>query len=257
MTDENPIGNRIASYRRYAGYEKASDLADAIPNPKVTTSVIQNIESGRKADLSVTQLLEISYALGVSPLFLLAPMSQRMDRVELPNVSASIASMTVDEFDRWIALLPGAPMPTLDRVWAWSASTAARLLRDLTEAVHEWDELGDRPTGDDAVQIRGVDGEVMFDGVEHYDHMLGRILPSLAAMFNRLEKFPTVNLDWVPDDLVSEIRAYEAELVAEQEHQATEARRERNLEDAGALPLEEMDDWLAKRVPRAESNGDG
>ena len=66
IADSTPsIGKRIADYRKFGKIGTAADLAARIPNPKVTASVIQNIESGRKADLSVSQLLDIAMGLGV------------------------------------------------------------------------------------------------------------------------------------------------------------------------------------------------
>lgn len=232
MTDENPIGTRIATYRRLAGFDKAADLATAIANEKITTSVIQNIESGRKADISVTQLLEISYALGISPLFLLAPMSDRMTSVRLPNVSEPIASMSADDFDRWFSLLTGAPLPTLNsgRTWAWTSSVSVRLLRDLVEAMTEWDELGDRPD-DDAIQLTGEGGKVIYDESEHYEYQLVQILSRISALLTRLDRLPDVNLDWLPAELMREVRQYEAGLAAEFDRTMADERRNRTLRD--------------------------
>lgn len=237
MTDENPIGARIAIYRKHAGYDKAADLAAAIPNEKITTSVIQNIESGRKADISVTQLLEISYAIGISPLFLLAPMSDRMESVRLPNVSEPIASMSADDFDRWFSLLTGAPLPTLSsgRPWAWTTSVAVRLLRDLVEAMTEWDELGDRPGAEDAVELTGEGGKVIYNEIEHYDYQLTQILSRLSSLLTRLSRLPAVNLDWLPPELMREVQQYEADLAAEFDRVSAADKREQNLKDAETI----------------------
>ena len=100
---EQGIGQRIAGYRKVAGLKTAKDLADAIPNPKVTASVIQNIESGRKSDISVSQLLDISKALGISPLFLIVRIGSPFAKVDLANVGDDVANMTSAEVDRWFS----------------------------------------------------------------------------------------------------------------------------------------------------------
>jgi transcriptional regulator with XRE-family HTH domain len=98
------IGKRIAAYRKLLGMASSKDLADAIPNEKMTESVIQNIESGRKSDLAVSQLLEISRALGISPALLLAPIARPNDTIDLPNLSDAVASMSVYDFQSWLTL---------------------------------------------------------------------------------------------------------------------------------------------------------
>ncbi|MEW2010753.1 helix-turn-helix transcriptional regulator [Microbacterium sp. NPDC078814] len=242
MTKPNPIGDRIALFRRKAGFDKAADLADAIPNERITTSVIQNIESGRKADISVTQLLEIAFALEISPLFLLAPMNDRMARVDLPNVSEPISSMRADDFDRWISILSGASLPTLrtGKDWAWTASVSARLLRDLVEAMHEWDELGDRPSGDDAITLTNG-GVVIFDETEHYERQLETILARVSGLLSRLGRLPAVDLSWLPDALTSEVRQYETALAAEFDRTLADERRVKNLQDAETLQPDSRD----------------
>jgi len=61
------VGARIAAARKARGFKSTKDLADAIPGDSITGSILQNIEAGRKNDLAVAQLLNIAWALAVSP----------------------------------------------------------------------------------------------------------------------------------------------------------------------------------------------
>jgi len=75
------IGTRIALYRRLAGLT-AETLAAQV-GTGMTRSVIANIESGRKADISVAQLLAISEVLGISPIALMLPLENPSSRISL------------------------------------------------------------------------------------------------------------------------------------------------------------------------------
>ena len=138
MTDtpQPSIGRRVASYRKLMGFDTAKQLAEAIPNDKMTASVIQNIESGRKADLSVSQLLDISKGLGVSPLVLLAPIGRPFSKIDLPNVSDDVASMTVHEFDEWSTM--GSEVQPGESDQQMSLRRVVNYTRRLIRAVEEW-----------------------------------------------------------------------------------------------------------------------
>lgn len=99
-----PIGRRVAAYRKSAGFRTAADLADAISNPSITKSTIQNVESGRKADLAVSQLLEISKALDVPPVALVVPINLPLELAAIPGVGDTIASMTNWEVVDWFTM---------------------------------------------------------------------------------------------------------------------------------------------------------
>ena len=70
-------------------------------NPGQAT--IENIELGRKASIDVIQLLNIAMALRVPLTYLLVPIGSPDEMVELPGLSADFDSMTVAEFDAWLA----------------------------------------------------------------------------------------------------------------------------------------------------------
>lgn len=100
---ESGIGARIQAARKLRGFKSARDLADAIPGGNITESILQNIEAGRKSDLSVSQLLNIALALRVAPAFLLAPLGRPSDPLDLPNLSEQFEAMTAAEFESWFS----------------------------------------------------------------------------------------------------------------------------------------------------------
>jgi len=111
MTDfraEATIGARIKLARRERGYRTTRELADAVPDGRITAAILENIESGRKADISVSQLLNIARALGVPPSLLLAPIARPEAALDLPNLSADFSGMTAAEFDSWLSATPAS-----------------------------------------------------------------------------------------------------------------------------------------------------
>jgi transcriptional regulator with XRE-family HTH domain len=111
MTDfrsETSLGARIKLARRQRGFRTTRELADAIPGGNVTSAVLENIESGRKADISVSQLLNIARALGIPASFLLAPLGTPNAPLDLPNLSDDFDDMTAAEFDCWLSATPAS-----------------------------------------------------------------------------------------------------------------------------------------------------
>jgi transcriptional regulator with XRE-family HTH domain len=72
----------------------------------VTAEILENIESGRKADPSISQLLNIARALAIPPSYLLAPLGRPDSPLDLPNLSDAFAGVTAAEFDSWFAAIP-------------------------------------------------------------------------------------------------------------------------------------------------------
>jgi transcriptional regulator with XRE-family HTH domain len=97
------VGTRIAAARKARGFKSTKDLADAIPGDSITGSILQNIEAGRKNDLAVAQPLNIAWALGVSPTWILAPIGSPAEHIDLPNIIPEIRDLTVVEFDAWLS----------------------------------------------------------------------------------------------------------------------------------------------------------
>lgn len=108
LTTLDSVGARIKLARRQRGYRTTRELADAIPGGNVTAAILENIESGRKADISVSQLLNIARALGVPPSMLLASMSNPNSKLDLPNLSDAFDGMTAAEFDCWLSATPAS-----------------------------------------------------------------------------------------------------------------------------------------------------
>lgn len=129
------VGARIAALRKARGFASAKALAEAIPGGSVTEAILQNIEAGRKNDLAVAQLLNIAWALRVSPPFILAPLGSPHEHVDLPNVIPDIQNLNVAEFDAWISGIDGAYRPiTADE---HSERTQLEALRELLRARRE------------------------------------------------------------------------------------------------------------------------
>lgn len=102
------IGTRIKAARRQRGYRTTRELAEAVPAGNVTPAVLENIESGRKADIHISQLLNIARALGVPPSMLLAPIGDPNGALDLPNLSDDFKGMTPAEFDSWLSATPAS-----------------------------------------------------------------------------------------------------------------------------------------------------
>lgn len=105
---ETSVGARIKLARRERGYRTARDLADSILGGNVTAAVLENIESGRKADISISQMLNIARALGTPLSYLLAPIGRPDSSLDLPHLSDDFDGMTAAEFDSWLSATPAS-----------------------------------------------------------------------------------------------------------------------------------------------------
>lgn len=79
------IGARVARYRKMAGLS-ARELSDKLGG-EMSRGVIANIESGRKTDVTVDQLMALAWALDVPPVVLALP-------VEEPNRMIAVTAGT-------------------------------------------------------------------------------------------------------------------------------------------------------------------
>ncbi|MBX0299403.1 helix-turn-helix domain-containing protein [Cryobacterium sp. 1639] len=134
MTIEH-IGRRVAGYRKAAGFKTAGDLADAIPNDAITKSTIQNVESGRKADLTVSQLLDISKALDIPPVALVVPINMPLAKAELPGVGQSVSEMTVWDVVEWFRVDESAR--TYSNLGSWIRAVMGHI-EDLSVATQKF-----------------------------------------------------------------------------------------------------------------------
>ena len=139
MTDfrrEVLIGARIQAARKQRGFRSARDLAESIPGGSVTEAILQNIEAGRKEDLSISQWLNIAFALKISPVFLLAPLGLPSASLDLTGLLPELAALTVLEFDSWLANSPNG-------VYTWTTEdqrterTQLQAMRDLEIQLQE------------------------------------------------------------------------------------------------------------------------
>jgi transcriptional regulator with XRE-family HTH domain len=171
MTNDSPkssLGARVRELRKERGFRSQKDLADAIPGGKVTAATIDNIETGRKTTVDVSQLFNIAKALRVSPVYLLVPLRTPGALVDLPNLSDSFNGMSAMEFDAWLGSVEGgeyrassieerdsaAELQAL-RAWAAQRAEVRRLEAMLEIQADEQDQRFSRSTRerlDDAKQ---------------------------------------------------------------------------------------------------------
>lgn len=97
------VGARIKAARRARGIRSVRELADLLKGTALTESVLGNIETGRKSDLPLSDLLNIAFALRVPPSLLLAPLAVSQGAVDLPGLSDELRSMSLAEFDAWLS----------------------------------------------------------------------------------------------------------------------------------------------------------
>ncbi len=106
------IGQRVNHYRAMLGIRSTTALADRIGNPKITPVVIQNIEAGRKTEVTIGQVIDIAAGLGISPLLLLVDI-QRPFEIDATVVDGGLAltAMTPAEFLTWARVDPAGTRP--------------------------------------------------------------------------------------------------------------------------------------------------
>lgn len=149
--------------RRQRGFRTTRELADAIPGGNVTEAVLENIESGRKADISVSQLLNIARGLNVPPSMLLAPLGRPNAEVDLPNLSDDFDGMSAAEFDCWLSATPASsyrPRLAAERSdiqtlsWLRELGTLQRELERLRTVLQVHSTSGDEELNGSEVQER-------------------------------------------------------------------------------------------------------
>lgn len=100
---EVSIGARVKAARKARGIRSIRELAALLSGTSLTESVLENIEAGRKTDMPISELLNLSHVLRVPPALLLAPLGNATLRVDLPNLSPGLAEMTLAQFDGWFS----------------------------------------------------------------------------------------------------------------------------------------------------------
>jgi len=101
--DGPTLGARIGEYRRMNGWSQ-SELAHRTKG-RIKAPVIANIESGRKVDISVDQLIVFAEALQVSPSALLFDIRTPAapSGIEMIDESGSLHKYDVTDALRWMA----------------------------------------------------------------------------------------------------------------------------------------------------------
>jgi transcriptional regulator with XRE-family HTH domain len=97
------FGERVQAARKSRGIRSAQALAELIDTGTITDSIIRNIESGRLTNPTISQVLNLAFALHVAPSFLLAPLGDPQGQVDLPGLSSELAAMRPPEFDAWLS----------------------------------------------------------------------------------------------------------------------------------------------------------
>ena len=191
------ICRRIADYRKLCGFRNTLELANHIGNPKITHTVISNIESGRRNDPSISEVVEIARGLGVSPLLLLVPVFNPKEKVDLPNVGAELSEASSEEFLRWLtfeqSILFRREQTQLD---LYQALKSVQRLSRLQDAIHsQQKKLNNLPH---EVKSRRLLLEQETTLYQDYLHSWYELRMSLRNV-------PGIDLSWTDESLVEEL----------------------------------------------------
>ncbi|MGV8851724.1 MAG: helix-turn-helix domain-containing protein [Rhodoglobus sp.] len=182
------IGERIAKYRKLAGFKTAKALSDALGDG-VTVAVIQNIESGRRRDLSISQLIRIADAVEISPVFLMYDIELPGKTVAIEGAPDRVGSMRGVEFDMWftgegrprgenttnkfLALLRARTRNYVKLTFQLSSYLHKRAsIDELGEGSMYWEErefVGDRPLEYARWELREMEKDLHENGVDLTD----------------------------------------------------------------------------------------
>lgn len=135
-TDREPslVGRRLHTVRTARGLS-AAQLADRVAGQAVSKTVITNVESGRKRDLTVSELVLLANALQVSPLFLIVDPRKPWDPVDIPGIE-----MTNVEYARRADIFNGPSGafwggPGSVETSLWQGEEAVAELRDVRDVL--------------------------------------------------------------------------------------------------------------------------
>jgi transcriptional regulator with XRE-family HTH domain len=182
---EQTVGARIKLARRQRGFRTTRELAEAIPGGNVTEAVLENIESGRKADISISQLLNIARGLNVPPSMLLAPLGRPNAELDLPNLSDDFDGMSAAEFDCWLSATPASsyrPRLAAER----SDIQTLTSLRELGTLHRELERLRivleiETASGDAELANPGTETRARIDHIHEEVQRLGGILVGVGV----------------------------------------------------------------------------
>jgi transcriptional regulator with XRE-family HTH domain len=153
--DGPSIGARIAFYRKLNGWSM-SELSTRTSG-RIKSPVIANIESGRKVDISVDQLMTFASALQMSPTALLFDIRQPASQsgVRIINDDGDMTELTTVGAIRWLAgqldeLAEDAPVPPSRT----STSEILNLYQNLDAAHAEYSRLLFETSGADPNELK-------------------------------------------------------------------------------------------------------
>jgi transcriptional regulator with XRE-family HTH domain len=179
---EKTIGSRIAAARRARGFRSTRELAAAMAGTGLTESVLENLESDRRANIDVSHVLNIARTLGVPVVSLLAPMARPEDLLDLPNLGPLFTNMTAAEFDAWLGSIPNSSY-TASTNEERSDRAELQALRELQSAQRELRRLEssaaleDHPEQPESLRL-GLDAQL--DGVRARIDGLRKFLTSVG-----------------------------------------------------------------------------
>jgi len=101
-TTPAPIGTRLARLREARGLS-AQQLADRLEGSGITRSMITNLETGRKRDLTSTEVLQIASGLEVSIWALIVDTSNPWGALDIPGLYNLPSNLTIADAvaNRW------------------------------------------------------------------------------------------------------------------------------------------------------------
>ena len=172
---QNPLtvgfGGRLSEYRRLAGLS-AQELSDRLGG-SLSRAVIANIESGRKTDITIDQLLEISWALGVPPVALALPIDRPFETILISQDQEIPQSMWISDVMDWMTSTPAA----FQRDRTPVASPAGVVARNRIRVIREIDDVRG-----ELYRLRAAP-----DDDYHYQEMVQQRLDELDALNTEAE----------------------------------------------------------------------
>ncbi|WP_158613285.1 helix-turn-helix domain-containing protein [Frigoribacterium sp. PhB160] len=93
------FGRRLAKYRKLAGLS-ARELSEALGG-EMSRGVIANIESGRKTDITIDQLIALAWALDVPPVVLALPVDEPYRAVRTVSSPGELVAVRSWALAKW------------------------------------------------------------------------------------------------------------------------------------------------------------
>lgn len=130
------IGDRVARYRRLAGLS-AREVAEQAGNG-LTRGVIANIESGRKTDVTVDQLIALAYVLQVPPVVLAIPVDKPDVFVRTADGVNSMQAIRAASLMDWFTSMDAMRSTPREREREAGGNPATFAARELIRTLREY-----------------------------------------------------------------------------------------------------------------------